>query len=234
MPTVTIGKNTGNTFSGFADTRIDSYAPTFAYGEHYRSYSGKNPAGDREMRELQRWILSDIAAGMSCISAILYLYDTDWSNRSADCTLNLYQIASDNGEWIENSGSDSAITGAPCWNYEKYNTDAWAGSNGLLTAGIDYINTLLGSGSFTDGVSGYRAITLNAAGRAVLESWFGAASNPGILVIGSGSNGCWTEWASSQGTDGQRPYLSIEYGASSSSWQQKGGLWLRRNEGGYE
>jgi hypothetical protein len=163
------------------------------------------------MRCLQRWDLSNIPSGAKCDSAILSLYDTNWVSRTQDCTINIYKISDANGDWIEGTAIDAAQVGSPSWHHKVYDTVSWAGSDGLSTPTTDFINTSLASAIFTDGVSGYRDITFNAAGKAILGSWFGKSTNNGLLLYGTGTDGCWTEWESRQGTDGQRPYLSITY-----------------------
>jgi hypothetical protein len=213
MPTVVIGNNTGDDYSGFHDNRLDSGLVDYNHGAHTCGYIGAQSSG-RTMREIQRWLLDDITAGATCDGATLYLYDTDWGNRNADCAISIYRIADANGSWVEGTSLGDSQSGSSCWNYRAYNTNTWAGSAGLSTAGTDYVNTVIGSATFTDGTSGYRTITLNSSGLTVLADWFGDASNNGVMLIGSGSNDYWTEIISSNGTDGSRPYLSVTYTAS--------------------
>jgi len=210
MPTATIGDNTGDTYSGVEDNRIDSLSsPNYNYGLNGFGYAGNQTT--RIMKELQRFDLSGLTSSWTVTAAVLYLYDQDWASRTADCTINVYQIAAANGDWIEGTTTGSAEVGSPCWNKKVYNTVNWAGSAGLSTATTDYINTSLGSAVFTDGVSGYRTITFNSSGESVVEDWLGDATNNGFLLVGSGSDNNWTRFTSSDGTDGQRPYLSVDY-----------------------
>lgn len=215
MATINIGNNTGNS-GGLQDTRLDSAGSggNDNYGTHSRGYTGWQSAS-RIMRCIQRWNLSSIPAGSICNSATLYLYDTDWANRAADCTTTLYKISDANADWVEGTTSDTPQEGSASWNYKAYHAVSpvsWAGSGGLSTAGTDYVNTSLGSTVFTDGVSGYRTITLTAAGLTALEGWFGTTGGGGWLLIGTQSGGAaWTEWHSAVGTDGDRPYLAIDY-----------------------
>ena len=212
MAVATIGENTGDTYPGLEDTRIETSLPTFNFGTHTRGYTGNQTT--RIMKEIQRFDFSGLTASWTVTAVVLNLYDTNWANRSADCTIDVWQIASANGDWIEGTTTGAAQTGSPCWSYKAYDATTptnWAGSAGLSTATTDYINTSLGQAVFTDGVSGYRTITFNATGEGVVEGWLGDATNDGFLITGSGSNNNWTEWHSSQGTDGNRPYLSVTY-----------------------
>jgi hypothetical protein len=216
MPTVVIGNNTGDDYAGILDNRLDDWTPNYNNGGQPIGYCGIKTYGGRELRELQRWDLSDIPSGATCDAAVLSLYDTNWVSRTSDNTINIYEIADANGDWIEGTARDKVQNGSPCWDYKAYNSGAWAGSAGLSTSGTDYINTSLGSAIFTDGVSGYRTITLNADGRSVVAGWFGEATNNGVILRGSGTGG-WTEWVSRSGTDGQRPYLTVTYTVSGST-----------------
>jgi hypothetical protein len=214
MTTVNIGNNTGDT-GGIQDTRLDSGAAqhTMNYGAATGTIVGKQDAS-RDERSLLRFDLSSIGVGNACSAAVLYLYDPNWVNRTADCTIDVFKVADANGNWVEGTNDGSVSDGEPSWSYKANYTPTpieWAGSAGLSTAGTDYVNTSLGQAVFTDGVGGYRTITLNASGRAVVQSWFGGTGGNGILLIGTGSDGCWTSLVSRQGADGQRPYLVVTY-----------------------
>src|SRR3990167_347459 len=217
MPTVKIGNNTGDDYIGVEDNRVDSNNDTYNNGIHPNGYTGDN-GGGRTLREHARYNFVDIPAGATCDSAVMSIYDTNWANRTADLTITLYEIATANGNWVEGTTMNAAEVGSPCWGFKIYNSVAWAGSAGMSTAGTDYVNTSLGSAVFTDGVSGYRTITLNASGKTKLEDWFGDATNNGFILFGTGAGATWTEWQSRQGTDGQRPYLTVGYTAAGGNW----------------
>ena len=212
MTTVVAGNNTGDDYAGAEDTRLDSQSATFTFGTHASGYVG-NSSGGRIMKDLSRYDLSSLSSGDAVTAASINLYDHNWGNRTADCTVNVYEVSAANGDWAEDALTDQAVSGAPCWNQKEYSVTDWAGSAGLATATTDYVNTSLGSKAFTDGVSGYRAIDFNSSGLSLLEDWLGDATNNGFLLVGSGSGSYWTEFTSGNGTDGQRPYLSVTYTA---------------------
>ncbi len=52
---------------------------------------------------------------------------------------NAYRFT-DANTWVEGTGvgGTGPEIGASCWNFAKYNTQAWAGSAGAMTSGVDY------------------------------------------------------------------------------------------------
>ena len=91
-------------------------------------------------------------------------------------------------------------------------TTAWAGSAGLATAGTDYVDTVLASTNTNraDPIYTEYTFTLNASGLSVLNSWFGAASNPGFLVFTSAGDP-YVAFGSRQYAAEYRPLLTITY-----------------------
>lgn len=170
---------------------------------------------------LLRFGLSDIEAGNEATSATLKVYKANAAGASRTTAVNLYAIASANGDWIAGTKDNAqALSGEPCWNAKAADgsggvTTAWAGSAGMSTAGTDYVNTSLGSTNFLrhDEVNTEYTFTLNASGLAVLNSWFGAASNPGFVLIPSGAS--YVSIGSGNYMAGLRIVLTIEYGAAS-------------------
>lgn len=61
MPTVVIGKNTGDDYSGYEDNWIDTDSPSYNMGSHGSGYCG--PLGSRVLKSIHRWILEDIPDG---------------------------------------------------------------------------------------------------------------------------------------------------------------------------
>jgi hypothetical protein len=199
------------------DSRLDSVAGgNNNNGTHVSGYAGRD-SSTRYMREIQRWDLTGIPAGSTCNSASLYLFDHEWSNRTANNATNVYEIAAGNANWVEGTGADVPQTGSSCWNYKAYDPStptAWAGSAGLSTAGTDYINTSLGSVTFTDGSgAGFVKIELNATALTALEAAFGSTIT-WVIIGDQGTAGSWTEWSSGNNTAiPTRPKLVIDYTA---------------------
>jgi len=69
-------------------------------------------------------------------------------------TLGIYPIKSANADWVVGTSVFAIEAGASCWNWKKYNTDAWAGgANGCGVPGVDFDNT--------DGFTFNPAVNLN-------------------------------------------------------------------------
>jgi len=205
---ITIGNNTGQAGS-IEDTYFDTSNANSCYGAAIKTYCGSISAG-RYIRALQRFDLSAVP-NATITSARLYVWDTNYATRTVDDPISIYKIADANGDWVEGSGNNAAVVGDPCWDKKIYNTVSWAGSAGLNTAGTDYVDTVLASKTFTDGISGYRYFECNADGLAVLQSWRGTTGGNGVLLIGSTTAAAVTEWHSKTGTDTLRPFLQICY-----------------------
>jgi hypothetical protein len=175
---------------------------------------------------LIRFILSDIAASAVCTAASMYL--TLYANNSITTTNSVYKISDANGGWVEGTKSNTgAGTGDSCWKQKAYNVADWAGSAGLSTAGTDYIDTVIASYSSSGGDAGDAdEFVFNASGLAVLQDWFGDASNNGFLIVTAG-NLEYRYATSEHATESYRPVLSVTYTAggalrriNTSSFQQ--------------
>lgn len=159
-----------------------------------------------------RFDLSGIAAGQVCTAATLKLYHAD--TNGIDNTYKLYKITDANGDWVEGTKDNAtAGDGEPCWNKKAYNTVNWAGSVGLETPGTDYINTSLAEvttpGSIT--ANAVLEIPFTAAGLTVLQSWFGAATNNGLLMLRTAGTTIGTFHSKEATTSGYRPVLAITH-----------------------
>jgi len=171
---------------------------------------------------LLRFVLSSIPAGAIITSATLNLYNT--ANTTIDSTVSLFQISDANGDWIEGTSvATTAKAGESCWNAKVADgsggvTTAWAGTVGLTTAGTDYIDTVLASLLVASGTSANtkNEIPFNEDGLAVLQSWFGDATNNGFIVRSVGST-IGTYHSKEATTEGYRPVLTIVYEAAATA-----------------
>ena len=206
MTTVNIAITTGVG----ADTYIASGAPTANIGIRDEIQLS---TGASNRRPLLRFDLYSIDPSKIIQSALLKL--TPKANYNS-ATYNLFQVSDDNGNWIEGTKNGTlAGAGEPCWNAKQADgsggvTEAWAGSAGLSTAGIDYINTVLATLTSALTANTQLEIPFNAAGLAILQSWFGDANNNGFLFLTNTSTQ--TLFHSGEATtESYRPVLTVTY-----------------------
>jgi len=84
----------------------------------------------------------------------------------------------------------------------------------MATAGTDYINTAWAeeqSWDRSEEVGTEKTFTINADGLAVLQSWFGDATNNGIIIRISETAGGYAVGSSENATTDYRPKLTIVY-----------------------
>lgn len=199
MTDVNVSVNTG--VGG--DTVVSSGAPDANYGGWALMLTDANAI----QKILIRFDLSSIPAGSVCTAASIKLTPKD--NDSAH-DLSVYKITDANGDWVEGNKIIQTGSGMSCWNYKKYNTDAWAGSAGLATAGTDYINTVIASFSGATTANTQIEIPFNADGLLILESWFGDATNNGFLLTDTSGSDIFYHTGEAT-TESYRPVLSITY-----------------------
>ena len=201
------------TVGAAADTWLNNASPyTYNYGA--AASVGINTPNVR--KALFRFNLSAIPASATCTAASLTITAASKIWPGSTRTFSIYEVASANGDWVEGTGNGSAVTGAPCWNYKAYHAStptSWAGSNGMSTAGTDYIDTALATYTVYPSaveINNSFDFVFNASGRAVVKSWFGQATNSGIVAwYNCGTSVSWhTKEAS---TESYRPTLTVTY-----------------------
>lgn len=196
----------GDTFTG-EDVMLVSGAPTIAFSTH----NVYDVSTSRVF--LQRFILSAIPAGATCISAVAhYVKASSVPNGTVNVTL--YRISDANGDWVEGpTYGGLAAAGEPCWNAKAADgaggvQTAWAGSAGLGTSGTDYDATPIGSFVIPANATAGDEYTAELD-PAVVEGWFGQSTNNGILMKADAA----AEYIGSaeHETTGFRPWLVVIY-----------------------
>jgi hypothetical protein len=115
-------------------------------------------------------------------------------------SIRAYKIKSVN-TWVEGTGSGSPVSGASCWNYCKYTTQAWAGAAGCSLDGTDY-----------DSNPSPPTVPITTTGWITLElppAWVGV--NMGFIILCSDSYAV-AAYSSDSGTT--PAYFEIDYVAS--------------------
>lgn len=193
--------------ASLGDSWIDSISPTYQHGGYPASKVGP------DHKTLMRFNLSSVTTGSVCTAASLHLFVETKINESA--TLKLHKVSDANGDWVTGTGLTGAVKGKACWNQKGYNTADWAGSAGLSTAGTDYIDTILASLAIsgTYAVNTEHELTFNASGLAVLQDWFGDATNNGFVFTSTAVMEEQRHHSYEASTESYRPVLSVTYTA---------------------
>lgn len=141
-------------------------------------------------RTLLRFDLSSFAGAYTSITSVtLRLTQYTANNGVANPgTATVYSVSAANAGWIEGSQWGAiAAPGECCWNYRNYNTNAWAGGDGLATADTDYTNTW-GTFSYVTGqADGAQVIDINFTGTStqlttLISSWTNRDTNAGLFL----------------------------------------------------
>lgn len=198
----------GGDITSSDDAQMSSAWPTNNGGGH------ANFQFATSQRCLIRFDLQAIPAGATCTGATLYLYHSYTAEGGGTVTVSVYEISDANGDWLAGDNDISlANAGENCWNAKAADgaggvTTAWAGSAGLGTATTDYKTPAVGSFSFNGGSDIGTEFTC-ALDETTVESWFGQASNNGLIMWPDSNSGHVAQ--SDNATSGYRPKLVVQY-----------------------
>jgi hypothetical protein len=199
MPTVVIGNNTGDDYSGTQSVHLRSAAPTYNYGGYAYGYT----ASDRNSL-LKFNGLSNISAPVAVSAAVLSQYR--YASGGAQ-TASIHRCLRD---WTQGtqSGADRANDNPDscCWNeYGAGNSWSTAGGTGVGD------RTSSADSSIASESAGYAD---SGDLSAVVEGWInGTYDNYGVHESAAGS-AVTVRWEFATAADGKRPYLSVTYTTS--------------------
>ena len=192
---------------------VDTYISGGAYAALNYGIAARCEMVDATSKALYRFNLATIPAGSICTAVTFSLYNVavDASNRTGT----LYQLTAANADFPEGT-KNHAAGGANncCWNYKDQTPGAetgWAGGAGCGVAGVDYINTLLGTVAYIgDSPAGTELpVVFDASGRAAIQGGFGGTFSL-MMIIGTLSWYVQTA-LSDYAAAALRPKLVIEY-----------------------
>ena len=199
MPTEVVGDNTGDDYSGTIDVRMSADAATTNYDNTYIEVAKWNPPSDQLDSVIAFTGLSSISASSTVSAATFALYRTE-GNTPAQ-SLDMHRCLRN---WVENQAT---------WN--NYSTgNAWTTAGGR-SDGNDRSATVSATLS-TGTANGYQTISSAGLAADVEDFIDGTYSNYGWQMErndGEG-NSLYARFTDSEGTDGQRPYLSVTYAAA--------------------
>jgi hypothetical protein len=202
MPTVVIGNNTGDDYSGTEDAQIKESSPTYTYGNRITMEITKYASGDHTNTLLRFKGLSNLPSGITVSASAINLYCASHSSGSRTATAK--RLLRD---WVEGWGDsishDSDTPNMCCWD-EYGDGNSWATAGGL-SDGNDRSST--SSGTMAMDGTGYKELTGSQLNTDIQNGY-----NQWHLERTDGEDdSTWDTFTSSEGTDGQRPYLSVTY-----------------------
>jgi hypothetical protein len=158
-PTTTIG------FGSIEDTYILKTSDTFNYGAVTNFNVGRNANDQQLSRALVRVDEAQIPTGSIVGFRVLFY---QWSDASASVggTITIYQVrdpGTPDNDWVVGTAAGAEQAGSCAWAWAKWNTQSWAGGDGLV-APTDYFSA--GStgtyvySAYTVGADVQRTVTL--------------------------------------------------------------------------
>lgn len=197
MTVVVIGDNTGDDYSGTDDTKLRSSAATTNYGTDGEISISSSYFGQVNVSLLRFSGISNITGPVTVSTATTSLYETQFQGTSP-MAANVHRIKR---AWVESEATYNIYSTSNNWE-----TAGAAGANDIDT-------TPIASPSLTN-TSGYQDITGLAAD---FEDWInGTYTNDGHKLAGNEADDQWY-FRTSEGTDGQRPYVTIDYSAAAAA-----------------
>lgn len=201
MTTVVIGDNTGDDFSGTDDLQVHEGSATTNFGSSTTIEIGKYGAGDHRHSLISFTGISSLPSSLTVTSAIISLYLTSQKNAATDVTAK--RVLRD---WVEAEAT---------WTIWK-TANNWTTAGGL-SDGNDRSATVSDTASIANTIGLYYDFNDAAQIRADVEDFAdGTLTNYGwhFERTDAANDSTWRVFASSEGTDGQRPYLTVIYTAT--------------------
>ena len=157
-----------------ADVYMSEYNPGYSYGA-LDVFKVSNNISDMQRGTLLKWDLSAIPTDATISSASLTVY----VSTSSTAVYNMYNMRRD---WLEGTGQRTQTNDGASWNtYDGVN--AW-GTNGAANTTSDrYDTNLWGAGTTSFSTTGFKTVSLDADGLAVIQGWIaGTLSNFGLTI----------------------------------------------------
>lgn len=208
-------------YGGTEDTFLNNNEGTThtGYGSITASLTGRETVAATGLvtyrTALVRFDLSALQGQYSTInSATLTLYQAETGVQFPDFEFGLHEVSAANGGWVEGTFADG-VAGNPDWEHLSHDTQTWAGSAGLQTAGVDYIAPAFATGTYQAGGAGSDrngtpyAFAVPAA---MIAKWANG-DNPGVVLQKSDltTDGLFQFRTSEFTTASLRPMLTVDY-----------------------
>jgi hypothetical protein len=202
MTTLVVGDNTGNT-AGTEDTQIKEGSATTNFATTTPLEVTHFGAGDWSRMLLRFTGLSGIPAGSTVLTVVPSIYH---QNTSGDDNTVIFSIYKSLRNWV--------LTQAT-WNI--YSTgNNWTTAGGMGSGDAAGTASANANSLATGGSAGYIDFASTAQLVADVQSWVDGSQNNGWIIDRSDAGGQpgdskFTQITSEEGTDGQRPYITVTY-----------------------
>ena len=125
-------------------------------------------------------------SGQTVTNATLRLYNYNHANQTRDVTIDIYEVAAANGDWVEGTALGAVQTGSSDWRFKIQNSAGWAGGRkGCGVAGTDYETHLVGRAVSTNTTAEWVEFALDAS---VVQNWIDNPNqNRGLLLTAPGA-----------------------------------------------
>ena len=209
MPSITIGNNTGDTYSGTEDAWLRQYQNTYNYGGWSEMNVQRYASGNHSTSCLKFSGISSIPTGATITAASIFIYKHNGT--SDNNTITVKRLLRN---WVEGTseGTDRVLETphSCCW--DEYGNDQPWTSGGALSDGNDRDSTTSAT-TVVSSTGRYYEFTSAQIISDVQAFLSGTYSNYGwVLERTDGTNdNTYNSFRTSEGTDGQRPYLSVTY-----------------------
>lgn len=170
------------------DDSAGGTSPANNYGASTSLFVGRLPDGTSNQNLgniLLRFDTTSVSNQM-ITGATLRLWNQNHANQTADVNIEVHEVASANGDWVEGDSNNTVESGASCWRFKIQNTVDWAGGrNGCGVAGTDYLTNLVGSAIATNTTQEWVEFTLDTD---VIQNWVDNPSqNYGLVLTAPGA-----------------------------------------------
>lgn len=213
MPTVVIGNNAGDDYSGTEDARLYQPWADYNFGANTQIVVSKYGSGNYSNTLLKFSGLSNLSS-ITVSAATLAVYRSGGEGTAHDITFQ--RVLRNWVEGAQTSGLNTADSPASCcWN--KYGSENSWTSGGGISNGND--RSAVVTGSFSSSDYGYKTISSSQLATDVQNMANGDYDNYGwnLEQTSNIDTGSYSVFDSSEGTDGRRPYLSVTYTESGGS-----------------
>lgn len=162
------------------DTALSSLAATSNYGANFYVRYTQVTAPTTAWRGLIRVMTSALPAGVYTAASWTY-----YNTAAAGGDVLVKRVLPGN-DWVEGTAVAGIQSGSTCWDYVKHNTQAWAGSSGCNTSGVDYDSALALT---IPAATGSSTTAFAAAGVAAFQGWYNSTfANEGFVIGGGGAS----------------------------------------------